>query len=472
MKLYPPRDYQHDQLNFLRAYNGCNICIQSPTGTGKSNLIAHRVNQHLNNQERVLILAPKQELCDNILQNMSDVATVAYSGVDPLLSRKVLITTPQSAAKHLKRFKPTRIIADECHHVIANNQSALISGLNLPLEGFTATPNRLDGKGLYTHFKRLSVAPSIKWFIDQNYLSKFELITSKAPLFETSKGDALGEQQNIFIPHIKDSVAHWMQVARSLKTLVFCATIKHADLMLQEFLNSGIKAAVIHSGNAKHREPILRAFETGRIQVLVNVEFATEGVNIPDIQCVMLCRFTYSTALYLQMVGRLLRFISEWQIKLILDLANNSYYHGAVDTPFNWSLEGQSFKAKSNQDSIQNRCIKCGTILCHKKSVIEDALVSCLQCREINHVVVIRSTQKDVKGAAIHQVFSVEDLHRITDTSVTELTRILLGSNKKRFSKEAKISAICDLDIEFDLKKKALKYVGLTDREFDLYFGD
>lgn len=472
----PLRQYQENLLmqRFDFKHLNQNVCIQLPTGTGKTNVLAYEVAEHVRDNQRVLVLAPKQETVNNIAATIPQYATIAYSGVLPLLTRPVLVTTPESAKKYIKAFKPTWLISDEVHHCASNVWGQIAHDLKVPHTGYTATPNRLDGKGLYPWFKYLLQGNSIKWFIEQGYLSDFDLITSKAPLVESSLDDALSTQEGLFIPRIKDTVKLWIDEAYGLKTLIFCATIKHADLLCDEFVSQGINAAVIHSENSQHRQTYLNQFKAGLIDVLINVQFFTEGVDIPDLECVILSRFTYSTALFLQMCGRLLRPLPGITRKKLIDLAGNCYYHGSPDTPFHWSLEGQSFRTISNQQSIQYRCINqaCQQVLAAKKQVIENVCVSCLKCQTENFLEVPVELLKEKKGSKIHQYFSVDELHHIEDRTVTELTRIIFSSDRKWQSKEKKITAIMALNLPVENKKKALKCVGCTEKDLFILFDD
>ena len=465
--IHPLRDYQQDQLNFITRNHNENVCIQSPTGTGKSNVIIHSTLKHIENNDRVLIIAPKQELCTNIAKNLSDVATVAYSGVYPILNKPVLVSTPITAKKYIETFKPTRLIIDECHHSAANNLDDLISSLKIPTEGYTATPNRLDNRGLYKYYKKLYQSPSIEWFIKNGYLSPFKLIASKAPLLISSSGDSLQAQESVFLPQVKDSIKAWLDTARGLKTLVFCPTIYHAEITAKEFQNAGIRCAVIHSKNSQHRIDVLDQFRNGLIDVLINVEFFTEGVDLPDLQCLLLLRFSFSTALYLQMVGRVLRYHAG-KVALILDFANNSYYHGAVDAPFDWSLDGERVRLNSNHQQLHNHCVECDALLIHKKFLIAAVKVCCIKCHAENYLTL--PNDGNGKKSKLSNVFNIEELHHLEDTTITQLTRIIFASDRKYDSKQKKIAGICAVNIDSNLKRKALKVVGMTDKEISIYF--
>jgi hypothetical protein len=81
------------------------------------------------------------------------------------------------------------------------------------------------------------------------------------------------------------------------------------------------------------RDETLKAFDEGTLRVLTNVNVLTEGWDSPRADCVMLCRPTLSTALYVQMVGRGLRTHADKQNCLVLDMAGCYARHGSVQYP-------------------------------------------------------------------------------------------------------------------------------------------
>ena len=73
------------------------------------------------------------------------------------------------------------------------------------------------------------------------------------------------------------------------------------------------------------REQILTDFKTKKIQVICNVEIITEGFDFPECEVVQLARPTKSLALYLQMVGRVMRPAKNKLEGIILDKPDNVY---------------------------------------------------------------------------------------------------------------------------------------------------
>ena len=128
---------------------------------------------------------------------------------------------------------------------------------------------------------------------------------------------------------VGDIVQHWQEWAPGQKTIVFAASIAHSKHIVEQFQSAGIPAAHLDGTmSTQEREGILSAWRRGDIQVTSNCQILTEGFDFPELSCCVLARPTKSVALYLQMVGRVLRTAPGKSGALILDHAGNILEHG------------------------------------------------------------------------------------------------------------------------------------------------
>ena len=92
------------------------------------------------------------------------------------------------------------------------------------------------------------------------------------------------------------------------QTIVFAVNIDHATSLGALFEKAGVASGYVTSHNPSDENlRTIEAFRAGDIQVIVNVDILTEGVDLPKTQSVFLTRPTSSTILMTQMVGRALR---------------------------------------------------------------------------------------------------------------------------------------------------------------------
>jgi superfamily II DNA or RNA helicase len=467
------RTYQESALKYRLHSERINenVCLQLPTGAGKSEIIKHEVAFYRSQGLKSLIVAPNRRLVHNLAKQIPDAAT-AHAGVIPVCSKSVLISTVQSAARYIEAFKPDRLISDECHHTASATAQKITALANCPHTGYTATPNRLDGQGLYKWFQHLWEAPQIGWFINQGYLADYELYQAKAPLFE-AKTDALDLQEKIMLPEIHTLVAMYHAYCKHDKTIIYATTIKHGELICEALKQTGIKAAFLSSKSSHADQDFyFKAFQNGLITCLVNVELFTEGVDVPDAQTVILARFCYSTALYLQCTGRILR-PYPGKLAKIIDLVGLTYYHGQPKNSFYWSLEGDlsaRMFAVNNQSSQYIYCDECQATLTHKRYIAEKAVIACLNCQ--NEVYAFPIVKSNVGSKFLHSVFEVSELIKVTDLQTTALTRILQNKHSKYSSTAKKITAVMALGLEVTLLRKVLKYLKMSEKTIAFYIED
>jgi len=89
------------------------------------------------------------------------------------------------------------------------------------------------------------------------------------------------------------------------RTIVFACNIDHANELASIFSREGFAAAAVHTHNDEWaNSKALDGFQQGRIQILVNVEMLTHGIDVKDANTVFLCRPTGSDILFAQMIGR------------------------------------------------------------------------------------------------------------------------------------------------------------------------
>lgn len=124
-------------------------------------------------------------------------------------------------------------------------------------------------------------------------------------------------------------------IENGLKTIVFTPNID-MNFRLRNIIRAmGGTAECMDSDHddKKTREAKMEAFRQGRFQFLVNVGMVGRGVDVPSVDCVMLCRPTKSLSFYIQAVGRCLRIDPENPDKtaFILDLAGNVERFGKAE---------------------------------------------------------------------------------------------------------------------------------------------
>lgn len=340
------RNYQLEQLEFLIDSDD-NSCVQSPTGTGKSVVIAAYVEYLLKmGKQRIAIITPRKELVKNLKKYFGNRATMAFTNEKPNLFAPILITTFQSANKYMKLYNPDHYISDESHLSVTKTWCKAIDE-GVRHDGFTATPMRYDGRKLRTHYSKLYKSQPIQWFIDNGYLSEVNIHQAEFddPVrigYYYSQKDDLMKQYEILgcKPKIDETVDLYLSKHKGEKSLFFVTSEGHGVDLEEALCRKGVNARFLtHKTSNKRRDNDFQAFAKDGLDCLINMELFTTGIDVPNCLNVFACRFTKSVALLFQMFGRGTR-KSEGKIYNYYDLAGNHYYHDYDILTFNaWSLD-------------------------------------------------------------------------------------------------------------------------------------
>ena len=339
------------------------VIVQAPTGAGKTVIAKAIIDGALARGNRVVWFSHSETLGNQAIDTFTcDVVRLFASDKTPD-KYDVLVTMVYTLKNRMSDIPaPNVVIIDEAHHAAAQSYEDIMEQWpDAKVIGFTATPERLDGKPLKA-FQEIIDMPSPRWFIEQGYLAEYEYLappmTSEdlAALSQVSKmsGDYSKKGLQEFVeerPSITgNAVQHYLSHALNTQALVFCVGVKAAKQTADSFWAEGIPAAYL-SGDMKReqREEIIEKFKAGRIKVLTSCQLIGEGFNVPAVQTVILMRPTKSLTVFLQQVGRALRPKEDSSRAIILDMVNNVKEHGLPCVDRTWSLTGKVKRPKPEQ---------------------------------------------------------------------------------------------------------------------------
>lgn len=314
------RDYQQKCVDDAKDRD---IIVLS-TGAGKSAIICELVRRDVKAGKKPLIVVPSLELKRQFTATLKQQEISGCS-----------VAVYKSAYKHIGIDS---YYHDECHRTACNTWDKLISdNLGASHIGTSATPFRLDGRPL-KHFKRVLEPILISELIQRGYLAPGIDEYSVDLGVELNDSEDLESQysalnRNKLYGQVVDNFLKYCDPHS--KTIVFATTIKHCEQLQERFESAGIKATTIsYKDTFSARKAKLDWFKNGYITMLLNVSLFVEGVDVPDTQNVLLCRYG-SCAFYFQAVGRVLRKKSTNAI--VLDYVGNIIKHGSVMANTGWS---------------------------------------------------------------------------------------------------------------------------------------
>ena len=343
---YHPRTYQTQAVSSVMNsyYRGQKkMLLHLPTGAGKTVIATLIIEKFLQipGVGKVLFLAHRKEIVDQTVEKIafhlgSDLVSIEQ-GRRRSTDSRIVVASVQSLVRRLDSFSPEEyglIICDECHHIYAKTWTETVSLFqklsDTVLIGMSATPKRTDGRDSVDVFGETVFSITLDMLQDLGFLVPIEYYTAEAKIDLSHIGLRQGDFQTKRLSEVMNSkeileltLKAWLEKGRTKKTIVFCASLSHADNLTWLFQHHGIPAATI-SGYTKDRGAILEQFRAGEIQIITNYGVLTEGFDDPSIECVLLARPTTSPLVYHQCLGRGLRPHPDKKSCIVIDIIDRS----------------------------------------------------------------------------------------------------------------------------------------------------
>jgi superfamily II DNA or RNA helicase len=373
------RPYQSQIIDDARQAlrRGPSVLIQLATGGGKTALAAFMLGTSRSKGRRSWFIAHRDFLLEQTAATFDKVG-IPYGFIaagrpfNPAC--QVQIVSIGTAARRLDRLQaPDVIVWDECHHIGAATYEKIYRWASGARHiGLSATPTRLDGKGLGAYFQEMVRGPSVAELMAEGYLSRYRAFAPSAPNLagiHTVAGDYNRGELGAVMDDgqiIGDMVRHYREKADGRLAIYFGVSVDHSKHIAATFAASGIPALHLDaSASGLERQRAAIAFARREIRVLANVDLFGEGYDLASqagtdvaVEAVGLARPTQSLSLHLQQVGRALR--PQAEAAVILDHAGNCMRHGLPDDDREWTLEGRKkSKAAPGSGPPVRQCKEC-----------------------------------------------------------------------------------------------------------------
>jgi superfamily II DNA or RNA helicase len=375
------RDYQEKAVAELRAAMAAGArapLLVLPTGGGKTTIFAEIVRRAVAKGKRAVVLAHRREL---ITQAASRLRTF---GLNPGLimpggtpgDGSVYAASVQTLVRDIGSVPaPDLLIIDEAHHAVAGSWATVREAwASAACLGVTATPVRLDGRGLGDAFDAMVLGPSARELTDRGFLCPVDVFAPSVPDLagvRSRGGDWTPADLERALARsgvVGDAVRTYGTTfpGGAVPTVVFCASVAHATAVSAAFRAAGYRFEVLTGSDRRdRREGVLAALAAGDVAGICTVDLVSEGFDLPDLRCAVWLRPTKSLGLWLQGTGRVLRPAPGKGRAVVLDHAGNALRHLLPTFPHQWGLDGVRARPRSQTHtedgealSIQ-RCPAC-----------------------------------------------------------------------------------------------------------------
>ncbi|CAB4253790.1 similar to Saccharomyces cerevisiae YDR332W IRC3 Putative RNA helicase of the DEAH/D-box family [Maudiozyma barnettii] len=354
------RDYQKDAINeCVNAISSgtMRIGVSMATGGGKtvifSSLIEKLKQDSGKADFKTLVLVHRRELAFQAARTIKESfpdkkiqLEMGKQNVD-IHQSDVIIASVQSLIRRLDKYGKDDIdliIIDEAHHAVANSYTRILEHFDaadkksqIPVVGFSATFERADNKALSDVIDKIVYHRGMLDMISDNWLCEGKFTTvkidtdlSKVEKSSSTKDFKLNSLSRVMnVPEVNEMILlTYLQKKKenNLKsTLLFGVDIAHVTNLHELFTSHGIGSRYVTSNTKdEQRDAIIKEFKEGKIEILMNCGIFTEGTDMPNIDCILLCRPTRSRSLLVQMIGRGLRLYHSKAYCHIIDFVDSS----------------------------------------------------------------------------------------------------------------------------------------------------
>lgn len=345
---YPFQRAILDQLQVERQRGYPHNLVVAATGTGKTVMAAldYRTLQKQLDRSRLLFIAHRKEILDQSRSTFRHVLKSGgfgekwVDGFEPTEWDHVFASIQSLAVNDLSTFGADHfdvVIVDEFHHAAARTYSQILDWIRPQhLIGLTATPERADGLDITRWFEGRTAVELRLWdALEQGRLAPFHyfgiaddtdlrsLPWNNGRYAPTALEDVYTSNDS-WVAKVLKAVAEVIASPSEMKALGFCVTIKHAEFMADRFNTAGIRARAVSANTSRaDRTAALEALRSGQINALFAVDLFNEGVDIPNIDTVLMLRPTESATIFLQQLGRGLRKVEGKTVLTVLDFVGH-----------------------------------------------------------------------------------------------------------------------------------------------------
>lgn len=381
------------------------------------------------NNNRVMFLIHRKEVLDQAVKTFNE------QGVKMNLTTMGMVQTLTRRVDKLP--VPDVILVDEAHHALAKSYQRILKQFpKAVVLLFTATPHRTGRAQLDQIADDIIVGQSIHELTDKGFLAPFRYFQppndfNSKLLKRGSTGDFTNEsmQEAMSTRIFGHIVKQYKRIASGMQAVVYTYSIDSAHKIAAEFNEAGITARSVNGKTPQDmRDHIVRMFRDQRIKILVNVNLFTEGVDLPNVDCVIMARPTASLALYLQFSMRCLN-PRPGKTAIIIDHANNFKTFGYPDDDRDWKQAIKSGKQKSKTLLTDPglsivTCDYCFAVV--KASEVKDGKcpicgkpIKVHEAKPVSDVDLIEASKERQK--AIHEIVKSDLLKSVATKSVGEL---------------------------------------------------
>src|SRR3990167_4521246 len=427
------RQYQSESIEHLR--NGFiqkhkRQILAASTGSGKSLIALHLIQQVVDKGKRVLFVCDRRILIEQFSKHLDsygiDHSVIMAGDWRDRPPAQENVASIQTLERMDSWPAVDLIIIDEIHAVMRQSlKKFLTNNPNLNVVGLTATPYQKD---LPDYFTSVTNVVTMDELVDDGFLVNFRIFGAteidtkgvKVSMGEWQKDELEKRGLKVVGDVVADYIKIYTEVWGTPKpSIVFSSGISHGTELVRKFAEHGLNFVQLsYKDTDEYKYEVLQEFAKPDTDILglVSSEILVKGFDSPKVEHVILARpIRKSFSMFVQMIGRGARPYPDKKFAIIQDNAGNwlrfkddwdELYHNGVKT-LESDADKKTRKEPTEKEKTASKCPRCRQIWPTLKT---DICPTCGFKRER------KSTVEAVAGEMV------------------ELT----GANKEKYTKEVK----------------------------------
>ena len=466
-------------LEKIREAGETKALLISATGTGKTYASAFALRE--GNIKKVLFLVHREQIAKQAIVSYKKVfgntrTFGLLSGNSKEYATDYLFSTMQMMAKQeiLTKFRRDEfdtIIIDEAHRIGAASYQNIMQYFTPTFWlGMTASPERTDAFDVYEAFDHnIAYEIRLQQALEENLLCPFHYfgitdlqIDGETVNEETGLRDFNKLTSDERVSYVLQQIEYYGYSGRSPKGLIFCSSKKEAEVLSRKFNERGYRTMALtgDDGQEKREQAVERlVLDDGeyKLDYIFTVDIFNEGVDIPEVNQVIMLRPTESPIVFVQQLGRGLRKADDKEYVVILDFIGN--YKNNFMIPI--ALSGdRSYKDNIRRYVLEGERIIPGSSTIHFDEISRKRIFAAIDSANFSDIKLIKENYKNLKN----KLGRIPALKDFDDYGEMDVLRIFdnnsLGSYYKFLVKyepdyRVRLSAAEEKVIEFISKKLA-----------------
>ena len=401
-------------LRNIRNLNESKALLISATGTGKTYASAFALQDQ--NPKRALFLVHREQIAKQALQSYKNVFGESktfglLSGNSKDTNVDYLFATMQTMSKKevYSSFAPDTfdaIIIDEAHRIGAKSYQEIMDYFKPKFWlGMSASPERTDDFDVYAAFDHnIAYEIRLQQALEENLLCPFhyfgitDLLTNGN---ETDFTDFNYLTSNQRVDYIIEQTNYYGYSGERVKGLMFCSSKKEAAALSERLNLRGYRTLALSGEDSqeKREDAIDRLVSNTRndyLQYILTVDIFNEGVDIPEINQVVLLRPTQSPIVFVQQLGRGLRKSQDKEYVVILDFIGN--YKNNFMIPIALSGDRSYNKDNIRRYVMEGERIIPGSSTIHFDEISKKQIFASIDTANFADIKLIKDSYKNLKN--------------------------------------------------------------------------